>query len=131
MALTVTTTSRNFPFCVIAQNAQGLGAALPLGLTVRISAAPPDPVTISLDPNPLPINNPFDPASGTRSVASGIVNASSVVGNSTISAEFLDSSGASVAKITDTVSVIAPGAGVAEWQGQLFGTAIPLAVPAP
>jgi len=130
MALKITTNARNFPFCVIAQDATGLGAALPEGLTVRISAAPPDAATISLDPNPLPINNPLDPASGTPSVASGVVNPA-VKKNATATAEFIDASGASVGTVTDTIQVIDPAAGVPEWQGSLFGAALPLAVPTP
>jgi hypothetical protein len=129
MALKITTAARNFPFCVIAEDASGLGAALPSDLTVRISAAPLDLAVISLDPNPLAVNNPFDPASGTRSVASGVANPGTKTGQTTVTAEFIDATGASVAKITDTVSVIDAGPGVPEWVGQLFGVAMPLSLP--
>ena len=131
MALKLTTTARNFPFCVIAQDASGLGAALPSGVTVKLSAAPADIAVISLDPNPLPISSPTDPASGTRSVASGVANPGTKAGGTTVTAEFVDATGKSVASITDTVNVIEPGEGVPAWEGQLFGAEMPLTVPTP
>jgi hypothetical protein len=121
MALTVTTTARNFPFCVIAKGTAGPGAPLPADAGVSVTADPAGLVAVSLDPAPLPVNNPFDPANGTKSVISGIVNALGTAGSVTITATILNPDGTTLAQATDTLTVVDAAPGVAEWAGQLFG----------
>jgi hypothetical protein len=132
MALTLTKDAPNFPFSVVAKDSEGnLGAALPVGAAgVKVTANPEGVAVVSLDPNPVPVNNPFDPYTGTKSVSSGVVNPMEV-GNSTITAAILNPDGTSLAEITDTVSVVDPAPGVAPWAGTLFGAGAPIALPAP
>src|SRR5262252_3523974 len=129
MALTLTLDAPNFPFSVVAKDSAGnLGAALPANTDVDVTANPGGIAVISLDPNPMPVNNPFDPHAGTKSVSSGVVNGITV-GNTTVTAAILNPDDSTLAQITDTVTVVAPSAGVAPWAGSFFGASTPIVLP--
>jgi len=133
MALTLRKDARNFPFQVIAKDANGaLGAPRPPEVVhAVIGADPVGIVVISLDPNPVPINNPMDSASGTKSVISGVVNATGELGKTTATASLLNADGTVFASVTDMVRVVDIAAGVSEWAGTFFGTDVPLDLPTP
>jgi hypothetical protein len=128
MPLTLRQNGPNYPFYVIAKNAAGLGAPLPGGASLQVGADPAGIGVVSLDPNPVRIQNPRDPASGTASVASGVVSPVAV-GETTVKVQlFTPGTAIAALEIEDTVTVVAPADGVPEWAGDLFGTGLPLDV---
>lgn len=132
MALTLTTNAPNFPFHIIANDAAGKpgGSLPPQASAVHVTADKPDVGAISFDPNPTRIDNPFDPASGTPSIASGVVRPLAV-GSATLTATVVGTDGAPLVTATDTLTVIEPAAGTPAWAGDLFAAALDIPATAP
>lgn len=132
MALTLTTNAPNFPFQIIAKDAAGgVGAPLPVDASgVTVTADKPEVGVISLDPNPVAVANPFDPASGTKSIASGVVRPLAA-GTATATATVVGSDGNPLVTVTDSLTVVEPSEGTAAWAGTFFGASAPVALPAP
>jgi CelD/BcsL family acetyltransferase involved in cellulose biosynthesis len=80
---------------------------------------------MSLDPNPLPVSNPFVAGTGMLSVASGMIRPLNC-GTMNISAALVSPQGKQVAIVNDNITTVAPGPNVPEWSGSIFGVANPL-----
>jgi hypothetical protein len=64
-------------------------------------------------------------------VISGVANPGGVAGNTTITATILNSDGRTMVEVTDTLTVVDAGPGIAEWNETLFGAGTPATLPVP